>query len=69
MRDLPLGWRLVTIVVGSILYRLILLTILSLPFVDADMVKLFSALLLAIVLYVPEVQKKLAIRKPNLGGN
>lgn len=69
VRDLPLGWRLVTIVVGSILYRLILLTILSLPFVDADMVKLFSALLLAIVLYVPEVQKKLAIRKPNLGGN
>lgn len=69
VRDLPLGWRLVTIVVGSILYRLILLTILSLPFVDADMVKLFSALLLAIVLYVPEVQKKLAISKPNLGGN
>lgn len=69
VRDLPLGWRLVTIVVGSILYRLILLTILSLPFVDADMVKLFSALLLAIVLYVPEVKKKLAIRKPNLGGN
>lgn len=69
VRDLPLGWRLVTIVVGSVLYRLILLTILSLPFVDADMVKLFSALLLAIVLYVPEVQKKLAIRKPYLGGN
>lgn len=68
VRDLTIGWRLATIVLGSVTYRLILLVILSLPFVDADMVKFFSAGLLALVLYVPEIQGKLAIRKPKLGG-
>lgn len=58
VRDLTIGWRLASIVLGAILYRLILLVILSLPGVDADMVKLFSALLLATVLYLPNLQKK-----------
>lgn len=67
IRHLTLGWRLVSIVVGAVLYRLILLAILSMPGVDADMVKLCSALLLALVLYVPEIQKKLNLGKTRLG--
>ncbi|MFA9467169.1 ABC transporter permease [Streptococcus sp. E24BD] len=66
IRHLTLGWRLVSIVVGAVIYRLILLAILSLPGVDADMVKLFSAGLLAVVLYVPEVQDKLKLRQPRV---
>lgn len=62
IRDLSIGWRLVSIVLGAILYRLILLVILSLPGVDADMVKLFSALLLATVLYLPNLQKKARLK-------
>lgn len=67
IRDLTIGKRLASIVVGSILYRLIILAILSLPGVDADLVKLFSASLLALVLFVPELRQKLNIRKPQLG--
>lgn len=67
IRDLTIGKRLASIVVGSILYRLIILAILSLPGVDADLVKLFSASLLALVLFVPELRQKLNIRKSQLG--
>lgn len=67
IRNLSIGWRLTSIVIGSIIYRLIILAILSIPGMDADLVKLFSAILLASVLYVPEVQKKLRIRQPKLG--
>lgn len=67
IRNLSIGWRLVSVVLGSILYRLIILAILAIPGMDADLVKLFSALLLATVLFVPELQKKLKIRKPKLG--
>ncbi|MDX5039010.1 ABC transporter permease, partial [Streptococcus suis] len=49
--------------------RLIILAILEIPGMDADLVKLFSAILLATVLYVPELQKKLNIRRPKLNGN
>lgn len=66
-RDLTIGKRLASIVVGSVIYRLILLAILSLPGVDADLVKLFSAGLLALVLFVPELQQQLKIRQPKLG--
>ncbi|KHD44831.1 ABC transporter permease [Streptococcus hongkongensis] len=66
IRNLSIGWRLTSIVLGSIIYRLIILAILSIPGMDADLVKLFSAILLASVLYVPEVQKKLRIRQPKL---
>lgn len=67
IRNLSIGWRLVSIVLGSIVYRLIILAILAIPGMDADLVKLFSAILLATVLFIPELQKKLHIRKPNLG--
>ncbi|CRH93935.1 Autoinducer 2 import system permease protein lsrC [Chlamydia trachomatis] len=67
IRNLSIGWRLTSVVLGSILYRLIILAILEIPGMDADLVKLFSAILLATVLFVPELQKKLKIRKLNLG--
>ncbi|MGT2934607.1 ABC transporter permease [Streptococcus castoreus] len=67
IRNLSIGWRLASIVLGSIVYRLIILAILAIPGMDADLVKLFSAILLATVLFVPELQKKLNSRKPQLG--
>lgn len=67
IRNLSIGWRLASIVLGSIVYRLIILAILAIPGMDADLVKLFSAILLATVLFVPELQKKLNIRKLKLG--
>ena len=62
LRNLSIGWRLASVVLGSILYRMIILAILEIPGMDADLVKLFSAILLAVVLFVPEVQKKIKIR-------
>ena len=62
LRNLTMGWRLASVAVGSILYRMIILAILEIPGMDADLVKLFSAILLAVVLFVPEVQKKIKIR-------
>ena len=63
VKYLPLGKRLWSIVVGAVLYRLVLVIILAMN-VDAQMLKLASAILLAIILYVPEVRQKLKIR-PN----
>lgn len=68
LRNLRLGWRLASVVLGSVIYRLIILAILEIPGMDADLVKLFSAILLAVVLYVPELQKKINIRRPKLNG-
>ncbi|MDQ0221937.1 ABC transporter permease [Streptococcus moroccensis] len=62
LKNLSIGMRLASVVLGSILYRLIILAILEIPGMDADLVKLFSAILLAVVLFVPELQKKLNIR-------
>ena len=71
VKYLPLGKRLWSIVVGAVLYRLVLVIILAMN-VDAQMLKLASAILLAIILYVPEVRQKVKI-KPNksltLGGD
>ncbi|MBG9367464.1 ABC transporter permease [Streptococcus sp. NLN64] len=66
LRNLRIGWRLLSVVLGSIIYRLIILAILEIPGMDADLVKLFSATLLAVVLFVPEIQKKLRVRKINV---
>lgn len=62
IRNLTIGKRLATIVLGAIVYRLIILAILEIPGMDADLVKLFSAGLLAVVLFVPEMQSKLKIK-------
>ncbi|MBA2795670.1 ABC transporter permease [Streptococcus porcinus] len=66
IRHLTIGWRLASLVLGAIVYRLIILAILSLPGMDADLVKLFSAILLATVLFIPELQQKWKIRQPKL---
>ncbi|MGT2907443.1 ABC transporter substrate binding protein [Streptococcus dentiloxodontae] len=63
VKYLPLGKRLWSIVLGAVLYRLVLVIILAMN-VDAQMLKLASAILLAIILYVPEIRKRLHI-KPN----
>lgn len=63
VKYLPLGKRLWSIVIGAVLYRLVLVIILAMN-VDAQMLKLASAILLAIILYVPEIRSKLNI-KPN----
>lgn len=69
LRNLRLGWRLLSVVLGAVIYRLIILAILEIPGMDADLVKLFSAILLATVLYVPEWQRKTNIRRPKSNGN
>ena len=61
VKYLPLGKRLCSIVLGSILYRLVLVMILAMN-VDAQMLKLASAILLALILYVPEIRQKLQIK-------
>ncbi|MFL4359381.1 ABC transporter permease [Streptococcus uberis] len=67
IRNLSIGWRLLSVVLGSVIYRLIILAILSIPGMDADLVKLFSAMLLAAVLYLPEWQNKLKLGQAKLG--
>ena len=67
IRNLSIGWRLLSVVLGSVIYRLIILAILSIPGMDADLVKLFSAMLLAAVLYLPEWQAKVKLGQAKLG--
>lgn len=59
VKDIGIGWRLLSIIAGSILYRFILLAILAIPGVDADLIKLFSAGLLALILSMPQLQQGL----------
>lgn len=67
IRNLSIGWRLLSVILGSVIYRLIILAILSIPGMDADLVKFFSAMLLAAVLYLPEWQAKLKLGQAKLG--
>lgn len=60
--NLSLTARLVAVVVGSILYRLVLLLVLQLGFSTNDF-RLISAIILAICLMLPLFQKKFHIRK------
>lgn len=63
--NLSLGKRLATVILGSFVYRLIIDTILNQPFVDvkATDLRLFQAILLMIVLYLPEFKKQQAHSK------
>lgn len=56
-RDLSLSARLVAIVIGSILYRLVLLLVLQLGFSTNDF-RLLSAVILALCLMLPLLQDK-----------
>lgn len=58
VKNLSLGWRLTSIIIGAIIYRLILALVLEIPGMDTQLVKLISAIILAIVLYMPELQEK-----------
>lgn len=60
--NLSLTARLVAVVVGSILYRLVLLLVLQLGFSTNDF-KLISAIILAVCLMLPLFQKKFNIRQ------
>lgn len=68
-RNKSLGFRLITIVIGAILYRFILACVLELNVDPADL-KLFSAIILVICLSSPLIQKKLGFskRKKKKGG-
>lgn len=61
IKHLPLGKRFISIVLGSVIYRLIIVVILTAS-VDAQMIKLVSAVLLAIILYIPEIRSKLGVK-------
>lgn len=63
-KNKPLGLRLITIVIGAILYRFILALVLELQ-VDPTDLKLFSAIILVICLSSPLIQKKLGFAKRN----
>lgn len=74
LKELTIGRRLTTIILGSIIYRLIIDLILNQPFVPIQTtdLKLFSAILLALILYFPEFQARRNSRrqlaKANQGG-
>ncbi len=57
-----IGVRLITVIIGSFVYRLIIDTILNQPFIDIKPtdLRLFSAILLTVVLYLPEMQRRRA---------
>ncbi|HGA2698425.1 TPA: ABC transporter permease [Streptococcus agalactiae] len=61
IKYLPLGKRLWSIVLGSVLYRMIIVFILTTD-IDAQTIKLVSAILLALILYVPELRAKLGVK-------
>lgn len=63
-RNKSLGFRLLTIVIGAILYRLILACVLELNVDPADL-KLFSAIILVVCLSSPLIQQKLGVSKQN----
>lgn len=56
--DLSLNGRLVAVIVGSILYRLVLLAVLSLGFSTNDL-NLISAIVLAVAMMLPQLRKAL----------
>ncbi|WP_228099282.1 MULTISPECIES: ABC transporter permease [unclassified Granulicatella] len=62
IKHLSLGKRLISIVGGAIIYRLIIVMI-FMTNIDTQLLKLVSAILLAIILYIPEIRQKLGIKK------
>lgn len=65
-KNVTLTMRLILIVVGSIIYRLMLLTVLQLNFNPQDL-KLFSAIILAIALGSPMIGSKWKLRHSRKG--
>lgn len=61
IRNVSLAKRLLTVVLGSVIYRLLILLVLELRVEPQDL-KLFSAILLAIALRLPVIQEKFSRR-------
>ena len=59
--ELTLAERLIAIVVGSIIYQLLLLIVIKLGF-DTTYLKLFSAIILAICLMIPQLKQALKLK-------
>ena len=60
-QELTLAERLIAIVVGSIIYQLLILVVIKLGF-DTTYLKLFSAIILAICLMIPQLKKALNLK-------
>ncbi len=60
-QKLTLAERLIAIVVGSIIYQLLILVVIKLGF-DTTYLKLFSAIILAICLMIPQLKKALNLK-------
>ncbi|MFO8069558.1 MAG: ABC transporter permease [Alkalibacterium sp.] len=60
-RNLSIAKRLLTVVLGSVIYRLLILIVLEMN-VDPQDLKLFSAILLALALRLPAIQERLPKR-------
>ena len=60
--ELTLSQRLVAVILGSIIYRFVLLVVLALGF-NADDLKLISAVVLAIAIMVPQIEHQLRLRR------
>ncbi|EGP4719688.1 ABC transporter permease [Enterococcus faecium] len=60
-QELTLAERLIAIVVGSIIYQLLILVVIKLGF-DTTYLKLFSAIILAICLIIPQLKKALNLK-------
>ena len=58
---------MIAVVLGSIIYRFILLIVLALGF-NPDDLKLISAIILAIVIMVPTLEHKFRLKKTLLKG-
>lgn len=58
--ELTFGERLMAIVVGSIIYQLLILLVIKLGF-DTTYLKIFSAVILAICLMIPQLKKALLL--------
>ncbi|MGO1919520.1 MAG: ABC transporter permease, partial [Alkalibacterium gilvum] len=65
-RNLSIAKRLLTVVLGSVIYRLLILVVLEMNVNPQDL-KLFSAILLALALRLPAVQDRLSKPKKTKG--
>lgn len=59
-KEVTLGERLLSVVIGSILYQLLLLGVIRLGF-DTTYIRIFSASILAVCLMIPQLRKGLKI--------
>lgn len=60
--ELSLSQRLVAVILGSILYRFVLLAVLALGF-NADDLKVLSAIILALAIIIPQFDHRLKMRR------